>query len=313
MAKDYYKTLGVEKSASQDEIQKAYRVLARKYHPDLNKDDRAAKKKFQDVQQAFEVLGDATKRQKYDRFGAAFEGAERPGGAPNWGPGGPAGAFEGIDLSQLFGGGEGGGGFGDLFGQFRRGASGGSRRGGGRARAPDLEYEAQVPFVTAITGGKIQLELPRPSGKIDSISVTIPPGVEDGAKIRLRGQGDATAEGSSSHLLLTIRVQPHPWFTRRGDNLHVRVPLSLVEAIDGAKVDVPTPKGTVSLKVPPGSTSGTKLRIKGHGVAVADKPAGDLFAEIQIVAPKKLDADLLERLRKIEREKPTEPRQDLHW
>jgi DnaJ-class molecular chaperone len=332
MSEDYYGVLGVPKSASQAEIQKAYRELARKYHPDMNPDDKTAKKKFQKVQAAFDVLNNPEKREMYDRYGSSFETMGGGGGDPGaqswgWSPGaggaGPAGFNpEDIDLSQFLGerfgqGQEGPGGFGDLFGQFRR-AAGKFRKpgggGGGQQRSGDLAQEIQIPFNMSITGGEVQLAVQRPSGKTETIAVKIPPGIEEGKKIRIRGQGQpAPRGGTPGDILLTVRVQPHPYFHRRGNHLHVRVPVTLGEAVAGAKVDVPTPSETVTLSIPPGTSSGAKLRVKGHGVVPKSGPAGDLLAEIQIVLPKQLsDADR-KTLCEIDKHYSQNPRSELHW
>ena len=316
MAEDYYKTLGLSRDASQADIDKAYAKLARKYHPDVNPDDKTAKKKFQAVQAAYDVLKDPSKRELYNRYGSGFE---QMGGGPQGGPqwraagAGPGGAE--FDFSQFFGG-EGAGGFADLFGQFRRGGSGGpGRRGRAAGRTPgaDLHSEVQIPFNLAVTGGETQLGITRPSGQVETLSVKIPQGIDDGKKIRLRGQGDAAPGGARGDILLTVRVAPHPWFTRRGEHLYVRVPVSLREAAEGATVDVPTPQGTVALRIPPGASSGKKLRIKGHGVSAAGKPAGDLFAELQIVLPGKLDEASLEAIRQIDAKHAVHPRRELRW
>lgn len=325
MAEDFYKTLGVNRDASQADIEKAYRTLARKLHPDLNPDDKTAKKKFQAVQAAFDVLGDQKKRELYDRYGSSFEDVARAGGHPGArpgrraGPGGPSfgGAGpEGFDFSQIFGGAGGAGGdpssFADLFSQFTGGGAGARRR-----RAPasenggDLESQIEIPFQLAATGGQTQLTLDR-GGKHETLEVRIPAGIDTGKKIRLRGQGQA-GPGGQGDLLITVHVTPHPWFTRKGDDLYVRVPVTLLEAAEGAKVDVPTPKGTVTLSLPPGSSSGRKLRIKGHGIEAKNKPPGDLYAEVQVMLPGKLDPDSLEALRKIDQQHPTQPRDHLQW
>ncbi|HEV3022484.1 MAG TPA: J domain-containing protein [Pirellulales bacterium] len=317
MAEDYYKTLGVNREASQAEIDKAYAKLARKYHPDVNPDDKSAKTKFQAVQSAYDVLKDPKKRELYDRYGSAFEGVGGGGPRPGqpWGHG--AGPEE-FDFTQFFGerfGAEGEAGFGDLFNQFRRAKSPGQGRRGRAARpqAPSVEHEVQIPFTLAVLGGETHLELRRSTGKHETIVVKIPAGIDDGKKIRLRGQGESLDDQGSADLLILIRVAPHPAFTRRGDHLHVRVPVTLREAAEGGKVDVPTPRGTVSLRVPPGTSSGAKLRIKGHGVTRAGKPAGDLFAEIQIVLPPNLDAKCLELARQFDERQPFDPRRDLKW
>lgn len=328
MAEDYYKILGVERGASSADIQKAYRKLARKYHPDVNPDDQSAKTKFQELQRAFDVLNDPEKRKLYDQYGSAFEqmgagsGAGPRGGRGSWstGPGG-----EDVDFSELFGRFGGGGGgeyesspFGDLFGQFRRGGRGQQRRAQPQEmRGADLATELEVPFSTAVLGGQAQISLRRDGGKVETLNVKIPAGIEGGKKIRLRGQGENVEGGTPGDILITIHVAPHPWFTRRGNDLEVRVPVTLSEAAVGAKVDVPTPKGTISLRVPAGSSSGKKLRIKGHGVAGRNGEAGDLYAEIQIVLPTPLDEESLELIKKFDEhvasEHPQDPRRDLKW
>ncbi|HEX5442777.1 MAG TPA: J domain-containing protein, partial [Pirellulales bacterium] len=174
--------------------------------------------------------------------------------------------------------------------------------------------EVEIPFSLAILGGETQLSLRHATGETETLSVKIPAGIDDGKKLRLRGRGEPSPNGGPrGNLLVTVRIAPHPYFTRRGDNLYVRVPVTLWEAAGGAKVDVPTPKGTVSLRVPPGTSSGAKLRIKGHGVAAPGQGAGDLFAEIQIVIPPKLDDAGLDEIKQIDARFPLQPRRDLHW
>lgn len=327
MAVDYYQILGVEKGASAADIQKAYRKLARKYHPDLHPDDKAAQQKFKEVQQAYDVLNDAKKREMYDRFGADFEraGSAGPGGGPggqgpySWSfrgaPGG--GGAEGFDFSQMFGGGAGAGGagidLGDLFGQFAGAAGGGGRRGrASRAKGADVVSEIRIPFKTAVLGGDMPLRLVRHDGQVEELSVKVPVGIDDGKKIRLRGKGEP-GPGGAGDLLVTVRVESHPYFHRRGDNLYVKLPVTLGEAAAGTKVDVPTPAGIVSLRVPPGSSSGTKLRIKGHGIAPTGKTAGDLIADVQVMLPQKYDDAELEFLRRFEDRHKLDPRSDLRW
>ena len=325
MAEDYYKILGVRRDASQAEIQKAYRDLARKYHPDMNPDDKTAKEKFQQVQKAFDVLGDQEKREMYDRYGSSFEtiGAGGPHGGPGWGAGpsaGPAGfGAEGFDFSQFFGerfGEEPAGGFGDIFSHLRHAAGrrSGKTAAAARRRGADIRHELQIPLQTSITGGEVQLTLRRKSGKTETIAVKIPAGIEDGKKIRVRGQGEPGPRGGASgDILITVRVAAHPCFQRRGNHLHVKVPVTLAEAALGAKVDVPTPRGTVSLSIPPGSSSGMKLRVKGHGAAPKNGPAGDLLAEIQIVLPEEIgDADR-QMIKDFDQRHPQDPRADLRW
>jgi DnaJ-class molecular chaperone len=323
MAEDYYQVLGVPRNASQADIQKAYRELARKHHPDMNPDDVSAKKKFQTIQAAFDVLNDPKKREMYDRYGSSFEtaagGGPRAGGqwqAP-YGAGG-FGGFEDVDFGQFFGerfGAErGGADIGDVFEQFRR--AGGRRGGGGRPqrRGADLAHELSIPFVTAVSGGTVQLTVSRPGGKVESIAVKIPAGIDEGKKIRLRGQGESGAQGGTpGDILLTVHVEPHLFFHRQGKNLVLRLPVTLAEAALGTKVDIPTPQGTVSLQVPAGTSSGTKLRVRGHGVAPKNVPPGDLLAEVQIMLPKTIDEPAKDQIRQFSDRYPLSPRNDLRW
>jgi len=320
---DYYNVLGVSKTASEDEIQKAYRKLARKYHPDLHADkedkerDRA-KQQFQKVQQAYDVLSDPKKRQMYDQMGPGFEqmsGANPFGGA---GGGSPFGAG-GIDISQLFGGGArggGGGGFEDILRQM--GGSGAAGPQGGRRPGPskggDIEQEITVPFAVSVLGGQHQLSLQQRDGSVERIEVKVPAGIEPGKKIRLRGQGQPGAGGGPrGDLLIKVHVAPHPSYTRKGLNLNVTVPITLMEAAEGAKIDLPTPHGTVSLKVPPGSSSGKLLRLKGMGIKGKDR-SGDLLATLQISVPSEVSAEDLGVLKQLnECWNQSASRNDLSW
>jgi DnaJ-class molecular chaperone len=312
MAEDHYQTLGVPRTASAEDIRKAYRELARKYHPDLHPDDAAAKEKFKQVQTAFDVLNDPSKREMYDRYGSSFEGVGAGGGRGGAGPfpGGFPGGAE-VDLESLFG----GGGFGDVFG-------GGGTKARGRRRAAkvpgeDVTARIDIPFNLAIDGGKTDVRFDR-DGKAETISVTIPQGLPDGARMRLRGQGlPGSGGGPAGDLLLEVSVRPHPCFRRDGDTLEVTLPVTIAEAIQGAKVDVPTPWGTIALKVPPRTSGGRKLRASGMGVRHANGAKGDLIAEVQIVLPEQADAAALEKL--LEAVKATEPaggagpRAQLRW
>jgi DnaJ-class molecular chaperone len=319
MAEDHYQTLGVPRTASAEEIRKAYRELARKYHPDLHPDDESAKEQFKKVQSAFDVLNDPSKREMYDRYGSSFEGVGAGGPGGGWG-GGPfrsgGGGFPGgaeIDLESLFGG---AGGFGDLFGAGRsRGGARGRKRA---AQMPGEDVSAQiaVPFRLAIDGGKTDVRVDR-DGKVETITVTIPQGLPDGARMRLRGQGmPGTGGGPAGDLLLEVNVEPHPVFRRDGDTLELTLPVTLAEAIEGAKVDVPTPWGTIALRIPPGTSGGRKLRATGMGVRHANGAKGDLIAEVQIMLPVGGDAAAAARL--LEAAKAAEagaanPRTQLRW
>ena len=300
---DYYQTLGVSKTASREEIQKAYRQLARKFHPDFNQDDpKGAKEKFQKVQEAFDILGNPEKRRVYDQFGVSPDQMGSGGGQGpfqwSFGGGSPGRKahfkFENLDdIMNMFGGGFGSVPPDDFFGAGRQ-----------SSRGRDIESTLSIPFALSITGGKADVMIGN-----QTVAIAIPAGISDGKKIRLSGLGETDASGASGSLLLTIRVEEHPCFTRSGNNLYVDVPISLKEAVFGTKIDIPTPKGNVTLTVPSGASSGMKLRIKQCGVG----GTGDLFAKLQIVLPEKWsDADkaLLEKLQA----KPDESiRNKLHW
>lgn len=320
MATDYYDTLGVSRTASGDEINRAYRDLARKYHPDLNPDDESAKKKFQEVQIAFEVLNDPKKREQYDRFGPAFEQFKQGGGGqwPGGSPGGRGGASEfEFDLGDLFGGGAGqasGGGFADLFKHFGGGGPKGRSPGPTQQKGADLAAEVTVPLRTAVSGGEASITLQRTGGKNETITVKIPAGVDDGQKIRLRGQGNPGVRGGDpGDILLTVRVASHPQYRRTGDRLDVTVPITLAEAALGAKVDLPTPKGVITLTVPSGSSSGARLRVKGHGVEKPGATPGDLYAELQVVLPKGLREEDAKKIAEVSEGYDQAPREDLRW
>jgi DnaJ-class molecular chaperone len=317
MPSDHYETLGVSRQATPEEIQKAYRQMARKYHPDLNPNDTSAKEKFQKVQAAFDVLNDPQKRQRYDQFGDAYEtfggGGPQPGPHPWAGAGGPgAGGFE-VNLEDLFGGGAGmgggAGGFADLFKTFKQ-----RNKRAAPTKGSNIEHTLTVPFATAVLGGEAQITLQREDGRNESLRVKIPAGIEPGKKIRLRGKGEESpTNGAAGDLLIKVDVAPHPYFRRTGNRLDVRVPISLAEAIGGAKIDVPSPHGTITLTVPPGTSSGGKLRVKGQGVKGSNGEAGDLFAEVMVVVPKDLSADERQQILDVLEKHPQNPRAELRW
>ncbi len=296
--RDFYEVLGVPRGSSQDEIRKAYKKLARKLHPDVKPDDPDAQKKFSEITEAYEVLGDEEKRKKYDQFGHSFNQA---GGNPFQGFQGGGG----FDLEDILGGMFGGGG--SPFG-------GGGRRGGGRAqKGQDARAEITVPFTVAAEGGEHSLSL-QSGSKTERITVKIPAGIEDGQTIRLAGQGNPGIGGAAAgDLLVTIHVAPHPWFRREGTNILVDVPVTPSEAALGGKVDVPTlSDGIVVMNVPPGTSSGTRMRLRGKGVKSSKGAApGDQFVVLKIVIPKDLSDEAKQYYQKLADLNPVNPRADL--
>lgn len=325
--RDYYEVLGVGRDASADEVKKAYRGLARKYHPDVNPGDKKAEGKFKEAQQAYDILSDPEKRSLYDRFGhAAFEGMAAAGprsGASEWtarqaGPG----AYEtSFDFNDFFGPGaaettEGeagtGGIFEELLGRMRGGR--GRQRPAGPRPGRNVEAHLTIPFLTAIRGGETKIDLEREDQRRETLVVKIPPGIEPGAKLRLRGQGEPGDKGGPrGDLTIHVSVEPHPYFNREGRNLSVELPISVAEAILGARVDVPTLDGSrKALTIPPGSSSGQKLRLRGQGVpASGGKPEGDLFFVLKIVTPKTIDETSRTLIRDFAERNPMNPREDL--
>jgi len=307
---DYYKVLGVSREASADEIRKAYRKLSREYHPDMRPNDPEALEKFKQVQNAFDVLGDPEKREQYDRYGAAFQQRRAGPGGQTYTWTGPAGGFGGVDFD-----------LGDIFGgQVDLGDLFGGRAGfGGRTRQPrarkgaDQSLEIEIPFEVAAEGGQRDLAFQR-NGKTERLMVKIPPGVDTGSVIRLAGQGEPGVNGGPpGDLLITLRVAPHRYFRREGNNLLLDVPLTFTEAATGAKVDVPTlSEGTVTVTIPPGTASGTKLRLRGKGIPDRHtRQRGDQFVVIKIVPPQPLNETARELLQKLAEAVPQSPRQGL--
>ncbi|MCP4945640.1 MAG: DnaJ domain-containing protein [Planctomycetaceae bacterium] len=316
MAEDLYQTLGVGRDASKDEIKKAHRKLALKYHPDKNPDDKVASEKFKRAQEAYDVLSDEEKRAAYDRYGADFEKIRSSGYQPG------AGGFDGLDLDQVFGGGRagrgGGGGqtqfdgFSDFFEQMMGGGGRGRGAGGRQRQAPpqkggNTRHELEIPLQTAVQGGKTEFYL-----NDEKISVNIPAGVETGSKIRLRDRGQPSPNGGANgDLILLIKVSDHPCFRRNGRNLELNLPVSIGEAVLGAKIDIPTPSGTVALSIPANSSSGRRLRLKGQGVKQRDGSAGDLFVVLQMEVPKEADEESQKLIEQFDARNPLTLREDL--
>jgi DnaJ-class molecular chaperone len=311
VAEDLYQILGVNPDASKEDIKKAHRKLALKYHPDKNPDDDVAGDKFKRIQEAYDVLSDEEKRAAYDRYGADFEKIRTSGYSPG------AGGFDGLDLDQVFGGRAAAGGeaqfdgFSDFFEQMMGGQRSGPARGPRRAVPPqpgaNVRHELEIPLQTAVLGGKIEFYLNN-----EKIAVSIPPGVDSGSKIRLREQGQPSPSGGpKGDLILLIKVSEHPYFQRHSRNLELVLPVSVGEAALGAKVDIPTPRGTITLTVPPGSSSGRRLRLKGQGVGQREGSAGDLIVVLQIQMPETLDEESKQLIEKFAEKNPAVGRGDL--
>lgn len=294
LEKDFYKELGVSKGANSDEIKKAYRKLARKWHPDQNQGDAAAETKFKDIGEAYAVLSDPEQRKQYDSLRAMAGGGPRftAGGQP-----GGAGGFEdmfggmfgaGRDGGGSAGGAGGGGNFEDILSQMfggGRGGGGGFRGRQAPVRGADLAAHASLKFRSAASGETLRLTV---GGK--AMNVRIPAGVRDGQKIRLRGKGEPSPNGGEAgDLVLTVNVEAHPVFTTDGANLRVTVPVTFAEAALGATIEVPTLDGpSVRLKVPAGTPSGRTLRAKGKGLTTS-KTTGDLLVTVEVEVPSELD------------------------
>ena len=310
---DYYKVMEVSKTASQDEIDKAYRNLARKYHPDLNPNDpEGAKKKFQELQEAYDTLKDPEKRKLYDQLGSGYKqyGSAPGAGAGPFGSGSSytwssSGGGAGIDINEILGqmfGTRSANPFGDGAGPFSNRGPQSHHRGRSAMPGQNVTSTINVPFKIAAFGGTVPLTYQMPSGRRETLDVKIPPGIDSGKKIRLRGKGeDSPMGGTAGDLILEVRVEPHQYFTREGKNLYIHVPITLKEAVLGGKVDIPTSTGTVTVTIPPRSTTGTKLRIKEHGIAAVKKgeKKGDLFVVFDVKLPaewSEKDLKLIEQL-----------------
>jgi molecular chaperone DnaJ len=288
--KDYYEILGVKKTASEGELKKAYRDLAKKYHPDKNKGNKEAENRFKEISEAYAVLSDSDKRSQYDRLGREA-----------FGPGG-ANPFAGFDFSEFMGGGPGGRGrrtttssrrggaqginitdiFGDLFG--------GGGGGGFEPEPQEMQAEVAIDFRDAIQGSTMALNV---NG--DQIKVKIPEGIADGQQVRVKR--------GNMPLRITVRVRPHPFFERKGDDIHIELPITVGEAIRGAEVEVPTIYGPSRIRVPAGTQAGRTMRLTGKGVK-KKSGAGDLYVRIMVAVPSEAPADAVEAIEEAYRESP---------
>lgn len=320
--RDPYEVLGVPRDVSADDLKSAYRKLAKKYHPDLHPGDPDIESRFKEVSAAYDFLSDETRRQRYDRGEIGADGNEKPrwsgfgrtGGFPGGGyrshPGAGAGAgartsagarSAGMHGSRRTGTGTGAGGAGGKSGfGFRSGLGAEDlfselfgnedvRGGSAHVKGGDYRLALDVDFEEAAKGGRKRLTLP--DGR--SLNLSLPPGAEHGQVLRLRGQGQAGLGGAQAgDALIELRIKPHTYFTRKGDDIHVDVPISLKEAVQGASINVPTIHGKVALKIPSGSNNGTMLRLKGKGIARKDKGSGDQYITLRIALPEDSDEEL---------------------
>jgi len=301
--KDYYKTLGLDKSATKDQIKKAYRKLAREYHPDVNPNNSEAEQKFKEVNEAHEVLSDDEKRQKYDQLGADWQryqqagsagrGPGNGGGGFDWsqyeqggfgGFGGGAGGFEGADFSDFFS---------SIFGGMGGGRAGSTRSGAGQ----DYQAELELTLEEAYQGGPRTITV---NGK--NLRLTVQPGVEDGQKIRLRDQGGPGRNGGpSGSLYITFRIAPDPRYTRTGNDLTMEVPVSLYKALLGGEQVVDTLSGPVKIKIKPETQNGTRLRLRGKGFPVYKQAGqfGDLYLRLNLTLPQNLSTQEKELIQQL--------------
>ena len=334
--KDYYKLLGVSKNATQDEIKRAYRKLAKQFHPDANKNNPEATEKFKAIGEAYEVLKDPEKRSRYDQLGSNWKAYSRSGAGAGW-PGGAQGqstggsydfSGSGFDFGDL-----GSGGFSDFFEMFfgkgsdsrfqdfsssygKPGSTGKqSQRTGWRGRntaqkGQDVQSKLTITLREAYYGTERSLKLQNQDGKVRTINVKIPKGIKDGGKIRITGEGGKSASGGSSgDLFLLIEISMHHFFTRKEDNLYCEIPVTIKEAIFGASIGVPTFAGNVSVKLPANTQSGKTLRLKGKGMPlVKSTETGDLYAKIKIVIPEDLTEEQKKHLEEFAKTYEENPR-----
>jgi len=320
--KDPYTTLGVEKDAERDAIQKAYRKLARQFHPDLNPGDAKSEERFKEIANAWGVLSDEQKRRDYDEFGeisleAGFDAEEarkvREQFGARFGSGGRSGGFstDGIPRDDFHF-----GGIDDLLGQMFS-QQGGDPRREMRFRGSDLEAGLELDFIESIKGAEKRLNLERPAADgraiAESVTVRIPPGVSEKGKLRIPGKGaEGMGGGPAGDLWVSLRIRPHPVFRRNGRNLEIDLPVSVREATLGADIEIPTLDGKATLKVPPGTSGGARLRLRGQGVPSSGRDAaGDLLVRIRIVVPKDVDEAAKSALEELARYEDPEIRKEL--
>lgn len=298
MARDPYMELGVSRTASQDEVRKAFRKLAKQYHPDTNPGDKSAEERFKRVSAAFDIVGDEDKRKKFDAGLIDADGNDTPryGGNPfgggGWSPR-DGNDPEGIDLSDLFG---------EVFGRAQRGGGFGGF-GGQPARGQDVRARVEIDLEEAIAGTKKRITFS--DGR--NLDFTVPPGTIDGRVLRLKGQG-APGRAGPGDAMIEIIIRPHPVYQRDGDKLTMELPISVPDAVLGGKVQTPTPDGPVTITIPKGANTGRVLRLKGRGLPDAKGARGDLMARLVVVLPDVIDPELEKFAEEWREKRPYRPR-----
>ncbi len=289
MAKDFYNILGVQKSASKDEIKKAYRTLAHKYHPDKQGGDEA---KFKEINEAYSVLSDDQKRAQYDQFGQTFNGGGSQGGF---------GGFEGFDFSQFTQGGQGGSfdfDLNDILGSFF-----GGRGGRNRVRkGADISVDVEIDFKDSILGVSREIDIRRNDGSREKIKLNVPPGMDNGEMIRYKGKGESVTDGIPGDLYVRVHVKAHKKLSKQGYHIVTEEKIKISEALLGTKREIDSVDGKITVKIPEGITHGEVLRVKGHGVPVSTHQSGDLLIKISIEMPRKLSKKAKEAIEMLQSE-----------
>jgi DnaJ-class molecular chaperone len=285
---DPYAALGVSKTSSGEDIRKAYRKLAKELHPDVRPNDKAAEEKFKRATAAFNLLSEPEQKARFDRGEIDADGNERAanfsGFRNSGGPGGPRSGAYAAGGESVFD-------LGDIFSDLFSGGGAGPRSSFGRMRGRDIRFPLDIDFLDAVRGGRRRVQLAE--GRM--LDITIPPGVETGQTLRLKAQGGAGVNGGPpGDALVELKVRDHAFFRREGDNIHMDMPVSLAEAIDGARIQAPTPTGPVTLTIPPGANTGMVLRLKGKGVG----GTGDQFVRLLVTLPDQVDDELKKFVRK---------------
>jgi DnaJ-class molecular chaperone len=309
--KDYYSTLGVRRNASEKEIKQAYRRLARRYHPDVNPGDATAEQKFKEISEAYAVLGHAENRKKYDQFGPQ---AFASGFDPSFATGGGFHGFQTGNFKDFFSG-RGGfaEGFSNIFEDFFGKAQ--ARPTTAPTRGQDIEHTVEISFADALHGTTTEVRVVRRDGGAEWLRVKIPPGVDTHSKVRLAGKGEpGTHGGAAGDLYIVTQVQPHAYFVRQGHDIVCEVPVTLAEAMLGARVDIPTIDGKTTMTLPAGTQNGRKFRLRGKGVPyLKGEGRGDQYVTVKVVLPETLDASSRQLVEELDKRNPLQPRAQMRW